>query len=504
MLRKLYKINPTTFEDSINGIRTEIGDKDKQGFVPACKIYNFDDETFCTVRYNNKRYALVGDPEATELDKLILSEAVEYPPYEIGKWYNIGDLLEYNNELYEVVQGHTSQEDWPPDVVSNLYTISTPPWFIRNWVQPEGSHDAKALGTKVYHNEKIWVSIINDNVWEPGVYGWEESSAGESVELYPVDNIKNSGVQGLEFEVVLDSRPSTNVISFNIETEGLKFHYQRELTQAEIDEGHFQPENVIGSYAVYHATQGNMHQSQVEAEKYKTGKAFHIYRPQVADANGNTTWGKLNIDADSGVMSITVDGVWLDNAVYPVKVDPTFGYTTLGGYVSTTWGAVGSSYLIGDSGTLNTITAWFGYSTIHYGTYTMETAVYNYGTTEAERTFIQNSETQIVEIQSSADKQWRSFNITPTNLDVNTWYVLVLGKVSIDPNNSFAYTYDELTGTDTMFFTSATNVSTGWPSTISTMDTNGRCLSIYGTYEERGPTLSAVQESATIKLTWTY
>ena len=24
------------------------------------------------------------------------------------------------------------------------------------------------------HNDKIWVSIVDNNVWEPGVYGWEE------------------------------------------------------------------------------------------------------------------------------------------------------------------------------------------------------------------------------------------------------------------------------------------------------------------------------------------
>jgi len=29
-------------------------------------------------------------------------------------------------------------------------------------------------GDKVRHNGKIWVSIADYNVWEPGVYGWEE------------------------------------------------------------------------------------------------------------------------------------------------------------------------------------------------------------------------------------------------------------------------------------------------------------------------------------------
>lgn len=44
------------------------------------------------------------------------------------------------------------------------------------WSQPIGSHDAYAAGDKVTHNEKKWVSTCNANVWEPGVYGWEEVS----------------------------------------------------------------------------------------------------------------------------------------------------------------------------------------------------------------------------------------------------------------------------------------------------------------------------------------
>jgi hypothetical protein len=29
-------------------------------------------------------------------------------------------------------------------------------------------------GDKVLHNEETWVSIIDNNVWEPGVYGWDK------------------------------------------------------------------------------------------------------------------------------------------------------------------------------------------------------------------------------------------------------------------------------------------------------------------------------------------
>ena len=45
---------------------------------------------------------------------------------------------------------------------------------IAEWIQPNGSNPYK-LGDKVTHNGNTWVSTVDANVWEPGVYGWEIS-----------------------------------------------------------------------------------------------------------------------------------------------------------------------------------------------------------------------------------------------------------------------------------------------------------------------------------------
>src|SRR3990172_1486477 len=84
---------------------------------------------------------------------------------------------------------------------------------------------------------------------------------------------------GLKFEVILKEKPVSNKLEFTISTKGLDFFYQPPLTQQEIDEGAERPENVIGSYAVYHTTKGGM--NDVAGMEYKVGKAFHIYRPKV-------------------------------------------------------------------------------------------------------------------------------------------------------------------------------------------------------------------------------
>ena len=44
---------------------------------------------------------------------------------------------------------------------------------IPEWEQPD-STNPYAKGDKVTHNGKTWISTADGNVWEPGVYGWEE------------------------------------------------------------------------------------------------------------------------------------------------------------------------------------------------------------------------------------------------------------------------------------------------------------------------------------------
>lgn len=133
-----------------------------------------------------------------------------------------------------------------------------------------------------------------------------------------------------EFEIILLEKPATNTITLDIETEGLDFFYQPELTQEEIDEGAFRPENVIGSHAVYHSTKKNHIIGQTN---YGTGKAFHIYRPKIIDSNGWEVWGELNINTEQNIQTVAMPLDFWDNAVYPIRhaTGETFGNTSAGG-----------------------------------------------------------------------------------------------------------------------------------------------------------------------------
>ena len=99
-----------------------------------------------------------------------------FPAWQVGKAYPAGDRFRWEGNLYKVLQEHTSQGDWPPDKAVSLYVrIADPAEEWPEWVQPLGAHDAYPQGAKVSHQGKHWVSEIDANTYEPGVYGWAQN-----------------------------------------------------------------------------------------------------------------------------------------------------------------------------------------------------------------------------------------------------------------------------------------------------------------------------------------
>lgn len=99
-----------------------------------------------------------------------------FPMWTIDLAYAVDDRVQHGGILYKCIQAHTSQADWTPDATPALWVIVTiEEW--PEWVQPTGAHDAYSKDSKVTHNGKKWISSYDANVWEPGVYGWEEQTA---------------------------------------------------------------------------------------------------------------------------------------------------------------------------------------------------------------------------------------------------------------------------------------------------------------------------------------
>ena len=105
-------------------------------------------------------------------------EAVElFPVWQADTEYAADERIRYGEKLYRCVQSHTSQSEWTPDQTPALWTEVAKPGEIPVWRQPTGAQDAYQTGDKVHYPDAdgaVYVSTVDNNVWEPGAYGWEE------------------------------------------------------------------------------------------------------------------------------------------------------------------------------------------------------------------------------------------------------------------------------------------------------------------------------------------
>ena len=113
-------------------------------------------------------------------DDKAINMTILFPEWHSGKNYQgleseTPSRVQYNNILYKCLQGHTSQDDWTPDIAVSLWVrVDNPMEEWPEWIQPVGAQDAYSQNAKVSHNDKHWISNVDNNVWEPGVYGWTE------------------------------------------------------------------------------------------------------------------------------------------------------------------------------------------------------------------------------------------------------------------------------------------------------------------------------------------
>lgn len=106
-------------------------------------------------------------------DEQAIDAAAVYPTWREGVAYVAGERVRYNEILYKVLQDHTSQTAWTPESAPSLFAkvLISDPETIPEWTQPDSTNPYQT-GDKVTHNGATWISTIDNNVWEPGVYGW--------------------------------------------------------------------------------------------------------------------------------------------------------------------------------------------------------------------------------------------------------------------------------------------------------------------------------------------
>ena len=158
--------NPTEFHS------TRLYIYDVSDVIPIEDAYAYveDDDRF--VEYIDENAQALED-----ILPILTDEQAELVPQVFPNWlvntsYTVGQRCRYNDILYRCIQEHTSLEGYEPPNVPALWTRNGASGGIEEWIQPTGSEDAYNTGDKVTHNGKTWESTCDDNVWEPGVYGW--------------------------------------------------------------------------------------------------------------------------------------------------------------------------------------------------------------------------------------------------------------------------------------------------------------------------------------------
>lgn len=98
-----------------------------------------------------------------------------YPTWSETGSYKVDEKVLFLEVLYKCITKHDAQLGWEPVSAPSLWAkvLIPDPDVISEWEQPDSTNPYRK-GDKVKHNGKTWVSDVDNNVWEPGVYGWTE------------------------------------------------------------------------------------------------------------------------------------------------------------------------------------------------------------------------------------------------------------------------------------------------------------------------------------------
>jgi len=237
------------------------------------------------------------------------------------------------------------------------------------------------------------------------------------------------------------------------------------------------PENVIGSYAVYTKEKKINWKG---GKLYRTGKVGHIYRPKIIDKNGKWVWGELNIK--DSILTITIPNKFLNEATYPVIVDPTFGYDTVGG-TSNGGGGIRGSVYAGVVGSGDSISAYISAEDYAGGSPSRKWGLYK----SSDSSFVGGTE----EVQNTHSASWETLDFTSSpTLEAIDYVIVMWNNYIYGKSGSTEITrYYDSGGTEKF---SDTEYGDTWPDPAS-FETYSNKYSIYCTYTaSSNPTITGI------------
>lgn len=362
-------------------------------------------------------------------------------------------ILERNTFIQKV------REDKKDFIESEIGDIKSDKFFPQ--VKVKRFDNEYNLSIRYKHNEKgkeTFEEVDGKVIWKKG---------NKEARFYEIDGAH-------EFEVIFSEKPETNIVEFTLQTKGVDFHYQGELTEQELIEGRERPENVVGSYAVYASSKRINYKG---GKVYGSGKIGHIFRPKIIDNDGKEVWGSLDIDTEKGILKVTIPEEFLETCSYPIIVDPTIGYDTAGGSsldVGSSINAFCSLYNTLSAVTGDTITSFSFYARKLAANETVTIAAYNIsGGVPVSKL----STEQTVTVNSTTPQWWNSSTVSQS-LTNGSVYGIAYGSWGggVGTENTRIY-YDSSSGNNVSY-----NSATSLPATWSHSAYYSDHLSIYATF----------------------
>ena len=115
--------------------------------------------------------------QTQQIDDHTIAEYLSmFPDWDENWTGKAGTIVQDEGNLYRSVHDVGTGQNTKPSQTPAMWTrIGDPAEEWPEWIQPIGAHDAYSKGAKVSHSEKHWISNVDANTWEPGVYGWSEA-----------------------------------------------------------------------------------------------------------------------------------------------------------------------------------------------------------------------------------------------------------------------------------------------------------------------------------------
>lgn len=129
-----------------------------------------------SVRDTEKALEMLGVSFNDLTDEQALQVQNVFPDWQVDILYMVGQRVLYNDMLFKVIMQHTSQADWSPSATPSLFArVLAGEQEVLPWEQPD-STNPYMMGDKVIFEEKVYVSKIDNNIWNPVDFpeGWEE------------------------------------------------------------------------------------------------------------------------------------------------------------------------------------------------------------------------------------------------------------------------------------------------------------------------------------------